>query len=272
MRLTVMIRAAPKALNFSRMLLWPAIRSRLRRDTWRAEFNAQPGWGEAFARGRFSSDFTVEHGHYWWGTFKDRRENIRDYLELGSWEGQSAVLAAWLFPQSAITAVDWFANQEANAAFDLNTRPFADRLEKIPGTTWEVLHRLAANGRRFDLIYIDADHRFDAVLMDTILSWPLLRKGGFLVWDDYVWSHPAVQTRFNPKPAIDAWLATRSPQIEVMFAATQVCVRKLAEDPEVQDMSGQLAWNGSPVTIAPEAGQAAGQGLRERARPGGAHP
>ena len=260
MRPTDLIRAAPKSLNFSRMLLWPAVRSRLRRDAWRAEFEAQPAWREAFARGRFSSGFTAEHGHYWWGAFRDRRESVRDYLELGSWEGQSAVLAAWLFPRATITAVDWFANPEADAAFDFNTEPFADRLEKIPGTTWEVLHRLAADRRRFDLIYIDADHRFDAVLMDTILSWPLLREGGFLVWDDYVWSHPAVEARFNPKPAIDAWLATRSPQVEVVFAATQICVKKLAADPEVRDMSGRIAWNGSPGPAAPAAGPPSDQG------------
>ena len=80
--------------------------------------------------------------------------------------------------------------------------------------------------------------------------------GGFLVWDDYVWSHPAVQARFNPKPAIDAWLKTRAPQVEVMFAATQVCVRKRAEDPVVQDMSGKVAWSGSAAETG--AGSAAG--------------
>ena len=107
-----------------------------------------------------------------------------------------------------------------------------------------MLHRLAADNRRFDLIYIDADHRFDTVLLDTILSWPLLKPGGFLVWDDYIWSHPAVETRFNPKPAIDAWLKTRMPAVEVVFAGTQVCVRKTADDPEVRDMSGRTAWHG----------------------------
>lgn len=48
--------------------------------------------------------------HYWWGAFKNRRTEIRDYLELGSWEGQSIVLAGWLFPNAHLTAVDWFSN------------------------------------------------------------------------------------------------------------------------------------------------------------------
>ena len=150
------------------------------------------------------------------------------------------MLAAWLFPQAHITAVDWFANIEANTAFDFNVQPFADRLEKVKGTSWDVLRSFAAEGRQFDLIYIDADHRFDSILLDTILSWPLLRVGGFLVWDDYLWSRKEAQRRFDPKLALDTWLETRSPDVKVVFAGYQVCVKKIAEDPALRDMSGKL--------------------------------
>jgi predicted O-methyltransferase YrrM len=49
--------------------------------------------------------------------------------------------------------------------------------------------RFAQEGRTFDFIYVDADRRFDGVLLDTILSWPLLRKGGYLVLREEFPSH-----------------------------------------------------------------------------------
>jgi hypothetical protein len=46
------------------------------------------------------------------------------------------------------------------------------------------------------------------------------------------------------KGAIDAWLATRAPDVDVIFVGQQVCVRKLAADPEFMDISGRLTWTG----------------------------
>ena len=230
--------------HYPRRLLSPALRARTNASRWERELAAQTSWRDAYAQARFSQDYTAGRGYLWWGACQPDRDRIRDYLELGSWEGQSAVFAAWLFPEARITAVDWFSNEDANARFDHNTRPFEGRLEKTAGTTWDVLNRLGGEGRRFDVIYIDADHRFDTVLLDTVLSWPLLRPGGYLIWDDYLWSAPDWPANLNPKPAVDSWLASRADSVEVVFAGEQICVRKLRDDPVLQDMSGRPTWTG----------------------------
>jgi Methyltransferase domain len=231
------IRQVAMLRHFRPRLVVPAARTMMARESWRKALNSECEWQELFARGRYSAGGSVvDAGHLWWGAFKARRTYINDYLELGSWEGQSTLLAAWLFPKAQITAVDWFANADAVANFDHNTAPFKDRIDKVKGTTWEVLSRFSLEDRRFDLIFIDADHRFDSVLLDTILSWPMVRVGGCLIWDDYLWSHPDVPM-LSPKRAIDTWLATRWKFIEVVFAERQVCVRKLAEDPSLVDMA-----------------------------------
>jgi predicted O-methyltransferase YrrM len=46
------------------------------------------------------------------------------------------------------------------------------------------LSRMHAEGRRFDLIFIDGNHRFDDVLVDFILSAQVLRPGGHMLLDD----------------------------------------------------------------------------------------
>jgi predicted O-methyltransferase YrrM len=67
----------------------------------------------------------------------------------------------------------------------------------------------AGNRERFDLIYIDGSHQAPDVLADAVMGFQLLRVGGFMVFDDYLWSmeQPGSQDPLNmPKPAIDAFL------------------------------------------------------------------
>ena len=55
--------------------------------------------------------------------------------------------------------------------------------------SFDALTRLYQYGKKefFDLIYIDASHEAIDVLEDAILSFRLLRKGGVIVFDDYLW-------------------------------------------------------------------------------------
>jgi predicted O-methyltransferase YrrM len=54
-----------------------------------------------------------------------------------------------------------------------------------------VLPRLVGEGRRFDLAFVDGDHRFDGVFLDLVYLGRLVRPGGILFVDDY--QLPAVQ-------------------------------------------------------------------------------
>ena len=51
-------------------------------------------------------------------------------------------------------------------------------------TSIRALPALRDAGEVFDLVYIDGDHRFDAVIMDFHLADPLCRIGGHIVLDD----------------------------------------------------------------------------------------
>jgi len=222
--------------NYPNTLKMAALRSLKGRSAWREELGKQD-WMETYKACQFSRQLTISQAApFWWGAFKDKRNTIREYLDVGSWEGQSAVFAAWLFPEARITAADWFASERATNLFFRNTASFSGRLETIKGTSWDVLSRLQEKDRTFDAILIDADHRFDGVMLDTIKSWPLLRQGGYLIWDDYLWTNSKVPY-LSPKQAIDAWIYSRRNVVEPIFADYQVCVRKTASDPELIDMA-----------------------------------
>ena len=55
-----------------------------------------------------------------------------------------------------------------------------------------------------DIIYIDAGHEYEAVLLDAQLYWNLLNPGGYIIFDDYSWPGviKAVDEFFSDKPDI----------------------------------------------------------------------
>ena len=78
----------------------------------------------------------------------------------------------------------------------------------------------------FDIVYIDASHEGRDVIGDAVMSWKLLKPGGIMIFDDYVWDKlkPAY---FTPKPAIDAFLYLFKPELKVLQKLRQVIVEKL---------------------------------------------
>jgi predicted O-methyltransferase YrrM len=71
-----------------------------------------------------------------------------------------------------------------------------------------VILTLAANDcsdkKQFDFIYIDGNHCCDNVLADAVMSWTMLKPGGIMLFDDYLYEDlPDVLDR--GKIAIDAF-------------------------------------------------------------------
>jgi predicted O-methyltransferase YrrM len=148
------------------------------------------------------------------------------WLELGSFEGRSA---SWVHDKviaprgGSLTCVDtWYLDDYAQR-FDANMA--GKTFEKVKSRT---LPWLMGNhqGRRFDVIYVDADHDAKAVLMDAALSWRLLRQGGFMIFDDYKWKHPDPAAHVDPKVGIDAFIDCWKHHLAVCHRGYQAIVQK----------------------------------------------
>jgi predicted O-methyltransferase YrrM len=69
----------------------------------------------------------------------------------------------------------------------------------------------------FDLIYVDASHYAVDVLTDAVLSFKLLKAGGILIFDDYLWAGDE-NIIYYPKIAIDSFTNIFSKHIKLIPA------------------------------------------------------
>jgi len=77
----------------------------------------------------------------------------------------------------------------------------------------------------YDFIYIDGDHTAEGVLQDAVLAWRLLKAGGIMAFDDYLWEDPR-GIEFQPGWAIDTFVGAVKDESEVLLSNSQVWLRK----------------------------------------------
>jgi predicted O-methyltransferase YrrM len=160
------------------------------------------------------------------------------FLEIGSFQGRSTV---WLLENiltnntSTITCIDTFEGSIEHAIdfkndiknlFDIfshNISKFKNKVNIIKNKSQVALKQI---NEQYDFIYIDGDHKASSVIEDAILSFNLLKKGGIIIFDDYLWFG---MKKFidNPKPAIDAFLEIYADKINVMYKNYQVIIEKI---------------------------------------------
>jgi predicted O-methyltransferase YrrM len=93
------------------------------------------------------------------------------------------------------------------------------------GKSYEMLAHLIAEGSKFDFIYIDGSHTAPDVMTDACMAWGMLRKGGVILFDDYLWADmPGLLHR--PKLGIDYFTTLFSEQNELCLLGYQYALRK----------------------------------------------
>jgi len=158
--------------------------------------------------------------------------NLKSYLEIGSYEGQSTKWVLDTFPESRVTCIDtWDGGGEASenenyleieARFKINMMPYGERIKAIKGLSFNALKGL---DETFDVIYIDGSHLSKHVLEDAVLSFPLLNPGGLLIFDDYGWNGYEESHKI-PKHAIDAFVSCNRDQLTLLHLGWQVILKK----------------------------------------------
>ena len=163
----------------------------------------------------------------------ERTSHLR-ILEVGVFEGRST---CWLLqnhcktPESSIVAIDSFQGGIEHQGMELGTlrKRFEANIATVEspaqveireGFSLPQLAKLIAEGyQRFDFISIDASHQAPDVLGDAVLGFELLKPGGVMAFDDYIWSpmRPGTENPLLlPKAAIDAFTTLFSQKIRII--------------------------------------------------------
>jgi len=190
--------------------------------------------------GQFSSEVAKAHGDNWTLWLGHLKGTPAQGLELGTWLGESA---EWMLDtiftheRSEYYCVDTFEGSEEHrlAGIDCSVceGETRKRLDRFGGR--EIIHKARSDhamkhflrGFDFDFIYVDAAHDAMNVLRDSVLAWDLLKVGGVMIWDDYLWAVMADEAQ-RPRLAIDGFLACYSGRYEILGMGWQVAVKKLA--------------------------------------------
>ena len=174
-------------------------------------------------------------------------------LEIGSFEGKSTI---WFLDKilqhqkSTITCVDpWLdysQNQDSLNSYEKKNNEwkmiergikqnflqniiesgYSDKVLIRQGFSDKILPSLITEQKIYDIIFIDGNHTAPYVLMDAIMSWTLLRKGGIIIFDDYTWGLDR-PTTLRPKESVDYFMSTFGEYVVELYSNYRKIVKKL---------------------------------------------
>lgn len=111
----------------------------------------------------------------------------RNVLELGTFSGYSALCMAEALPDDGrLVTCDLDPVATAVAREFFAKSPVGHRIELRLGPALDSIAALKAEGRRFDLVFIDADKTNYGAYYDAV--WDLLPPGALIVADNTLWS------------------------------------------------------------------------------------
>lgn len=159
-----------------------------------------------------------------------------NFLQIGAYTGDASV---WLCeniltdPTSFLMDVDtWEGSDEAEhdnidfvSVLDYYEERIAPYKSVVRLKMTSEQYFSGNNQVEYDFIYIDGDHTEAVVYQDAISAWKLLKSGGIIAFDDYLWGQD-VHPSLRPKLAIDQFMGEKQGEYEVLVNSYQMWLLK----------------------------------------------
>ena len=196
--------------------------------------------------------FTTDWFSYAINNFKTSKQilnnNVNSILEIGVYQGRSTCwqLENMLTDTGTITCVDPFIDYELYG-MEIDPLPtktpeelkreqlFRDNVAEVKkstqtvdirvGRSFSVLADLITEKKTFDFIYVDGNHASHTTLADGVMCFGMLRPGGIMLFDDYLWDHEA-DHMLRPKTSVDAFCNQYRKYLEFVFINYQLAIIK----------------------------------------------
>ncbi len=178
---------------------------------------------------KISVDYFSIYTYYWQNILNKYFDQL-SYLEIGSWEGNSALYILKNFKTKKVVCVDIWKDkdhsdiQERNFRnFKSNMKIFKKRFQMHKGTSDSFFKK---NKDTFDVIYIDGSHEADQVYRDLRNSWNSLNLDGIIICDDYFYGGFIKDLKNLPIDAINKFIAKNSDAEIICVNNAQIFLKK----------------------------------------------
>ena len=132
--------------------------------------------------------------------------DARNVMEIGTYDGRTALILSQLFPLATITTIDLPPTDPVYlSSYEVaRTKQFIDKRNEVLGRNPRIRF-IEANSLSltndpgsmgFDVVWVDGDHDFPVVGIDLANAVRLLRTGGHLMCDDVVTAKPSRSTTY----------------------------------------------------------------------------
>ena len=130
-------------------------------------------------------------------------------IEIGSWEGRSAIyIADNMMGDGNLTLIDLGVKIQTLYK-NLQKHPKSKKIEILQGESFDILSKLAEKKETYHFVFIDGSKSSCDNLYALLVAERILKKGGFIVVDDYRWNRNHEKNeRDTPKLGVDLFLKT----------------------------------------------------------------
>lgn len=180
----------------------------------------------------FTNDWFEQNSIGWDQLLEDLKGKPIKGVELGCFEGKAT---CWLqeniftHPDSMLDCVDIWKDEDVYGDVPMSDveRRFKKNTKEYKNLTIHKMHtfKYLRNAEPADFIYVDASHTAGDCLTDGVLSHMILKPGGIIIFDDYLWAGLAHAPNVC-KGAIDAFMECYSEVYEVLYLGRQAVLRK----------------------------------------------
>lgn len=201
--------------------------------------------------------------------YRELTPDAKRIVEVGIFQGGSALLLADMFPDAKILGVDWARGNPA-IAHHIQRLGYSDRMRLHFGVSQDdpvMIPRLideAFQGGAPDLVIDDASHNYGFTTRCFDLLFPRLAVGGVYVIEDWGWSY---WPSFQPAPSLAEGGIPLSDMVHELVAATAIfgtisiekirgstmAIRKLGELPPFAEIRAAARGGGSEPTLRADA-------------------
>jgi len=190
---------------------------------------------QSFLKNKKTSEDYFSINVYYWDLILNKYFKEFSYLEIGSWEGSSALYILNNYRTKKVYCVDvWDKDKEYEELYKKNFKNFLHNMEEFKDRYSFFKERsddfFKKNEEYFDLIYIDGTHESFQVDKDINNAWKFLNLNGIIICDDFFYGN--LYSGLNedvPANSINKFIKKQQNKLKVLCVNnSQVFLRKIS--------------------------------------------